>query len=135
MRGVAIVRKTIYGGVMSTQEDHSDIVLISMIIKDGVKNYDELARKFSACTGESEEESREHIEKMGREGKVGYYHSKWCQEDQVLMYYFTRWDPAVDGSFPESADYKKGVKYFKPLFRQRAQSARIPKTIVAGVSR
>jgi len=108
---------TVYGGLMSTQPDNADICLVSTIIQDGIKNYEELIEKFAVCKRKSMVESEKRIEAMKEEGKIGYYHSQYNVINGKLLYYFTRWSPE-QGSFPESSTYKNKESYFKPFFRE-----------------
>lgn len=112
------MKKTIYAGFLSSQDDHCDIKLISMIIKDGVKDDVELARKYAACTTMTEEDSMAFIARMRERGKVGYYHQQWNEKDRCMNYLFTRWEPETD-RFEPSRDYLRGKSYFKPLFRAK----------------
>lgn len=109
------MKKTVYGGKMSTRENHSNIALVSMIIKDGIKNYDELIKKFAACKNYSKEKTYKIINKMKNDGEIGYYHSKFSHEDGTFIYYFTRWTPAE--KFPEKKEYQSKA-YFRPYFRK-----------------
>lgn len=102
------------GIYMSEQPDHTTISLISTIIKDGVKNFKELARKFAACKKISFEDAQKIIADMNKEGKVGYYYTKYNAHCEAA-YYFMRWDPK-EKVFPETPVYKSG-KYFNSLFR------------------
>jgi len=101
---------------MTEQPDNTDICLVSSIIKDGIKNYEELEKKFAACKSFSLDQARERIQQMKDEGKVGYYHSKYSVTSGAIYYYFTKWAPEM-GSFPESKDYRDGKSYYKPYFR------------------
>ena len=108
---------TMAGGLMANQPDHTDICLVSSIIKDGVKNYDELIKKFAACRNLSYDQASIRIKQMKKEGKVGYYHSKYSYYYEAFLHYFTQWVPE-QGVFPESGLYKENKKkYFQPLFR------------------
>lgn len=106
------------GYVVSRSKESMNIAIISSIIKDGVKNMEELTRKYHSMQGRIEKmslaECGKYIQGLQDQGLVGYYTTKRTRfGDETLV--FAVWEPDKM-VFQDSKKKIRSDTYFKPLF-------------------
>ena len=111
-------KKIRYGEDVNKSMYHSDISIVSSIIHDGIKNRDELIRKYAAITNRPYRVAEKCIKMLEARDEMGYYIEAVTKDDPIPTYYFVIWD-GTKPAFPPSRVYLKGESYFKAFFRER----------------